>query len=79
MGDRILQLFFPHTLLSGNTSLSIVFYQTLISTAIIFLQSIVGLILNRKMVAKFEELNVHYHHLKMLFFRRPFGEHDILC
>ncbi|MGB0829158.1 MAG: hemolysin family protein [Flavobacteriaceae bacterium] len=37
MGDRILQLFFPHTLLSGNTSLSIVFYQTLISTAIILL------------------------------------------
>ena len=37
MGDLILQLFFPHTLLSGNTSLSIVFYQTLISTAIILL------------------------------------------
>ncbi|MEL0073982.1 MAG: CNNM domain-containing protein [Flavobacteriaceae bacterium] len=37
MGDRILQLFFPNTLLSGNTSLSIVFYQTLISTAIILL------------------------------------------
>ena len=37
MGDRILQLFFPNTLLSGEASLSIVFYQTLISTGIILL------------------------------------------
>ena len=37
MGDRILQLFFPQTLLSGEASLTIVFYQTLISTAIILL------------------------------------------
>lgn len=36
-GDRILQLFFPQTLLSGEASLIIVFYQTLISTAIILL------------------------------------------
>lgn len=37
MGDRILQIFFPLTLLSGEASLTIVFYQTLISTAIILL------------------------------------------
>ena len=37
MGDRILQLFFLDTLLSGGVSLRIVFYQTLISTAIILL------------------------------------------
>ena len=37
MGDRILQIFYPQTLLSGETSLFIVFYQTLISTAIILL------------------------------------------
>ena len=37
MGDRILQLFFPNTLLSGEASLAIVFYQTLISTGIILL------------------------------------------
>jgi len=36
-GDRILQLFFPQTLLSGEASLIVVFYQTLISTAIILL------------------------------------------
>jgi len=29
MGDRILQLFFPNTLLTGDASLKIVFYQTL--------------------------------------------------
>ena len=37
MGDRILQLIFPQALLSGEASLIIVFYQTLISTAIILL------------------------------------------
>lgn len=37
MGDRILQLFFPETLLSGQASLIVVFYQTLISTVIILL------------------------------------------
>ena len=37
MGDRILQLFFPNTLLTGDASLKIVFYQTLISTVIILL------------------------------------------
>ena len=37
MGDRILQIFYPQTLLSGEASLLIVFYQTLISTAIILL------------------------------------------
>jgi putative hemolysin len=37
MGDRILQLFFPETLLTGEASLPIVFYQTLISTGIILL------------------------------------------
>ena len=37
MGGRILQLFYPQTFLSGEASLLIVFYQTLISTAIILL------------------------------------------
>ena len=37
MGDRILHIFYPQTLLSGEASLLIVFYQTLISTAIILL------------------------------------------
>lgn len=37
MGDRILQLFFKETLLSGEISLRIVFYQTVISTLIILL------------------------------------------
>ena len=37
MGERILQIFYPQTLLSGEASLLIVFYQTLISTAIILL------------------------------------------
>src|SRR5210317_1075000 len=37
MGERILQIFFPNTMLSGDTSLSVVFYQTLISTGIILL------------------------------------------
>lgn len=37
MGDRILQLFFSNTLLTGDVSLTIVFYQTLISTGIILL------------------------------------------
>ena len=37
MGERILQLFFPNTLLSGEASLTIVFYQTLLSTGIILL------------------------------------------
>lgn len=37
MGDRILQLFFPNTLLTGEASLTIVFYQTLISTGVILL------------------------------------------
>ena len=36
-GDRILQLFFPETILLGEVSLLIVFYQTLISTAVILL------------------------------------------
>ncbi len=36
-GDRILQLFFPETILMGEVSLIIVFYQTLISTAIILI------------------------------------------
>ena len=37
MGEKILQIFYPQTLLSGEASLLIVFYQTLISTAIILL------------------------------------------
>ena len=37
MGDRILQLFFPNTLLTGEASLTVVFYQTLISTGVILL------------------------------------------
>ena len=36
-GDRILQLFFPETILSGEASLVVVFYQTLISTAVILI------------------------------------------
>ena len=36
-GDRILQIFFPETILSGEASLVIVFYQTLISTALILI------------------------------------------
>ncbi len=36
-GDRILQLFFPETILSGEASLLVVFYQTLISTAVILI------------------------------------------
>ena len=37
MGDRILQLFFPETLLGGANSIHIVFIQTVISTIIILL------------------------------------------
>jgi len=38
MGDRILQLFFPKTLLTGaDPTLIVVFYQTLISTGIILI------------------------------------------
>jgi CBS domain containing-hemolysin-like protein len=37
MGDRILQLFFPETLLGGGISIRIVFIQTIISTIIILL------------------------------------------
>ena len=37
MGDRILQLFFPETLLGGAISINIVFIQTVISTIIILL------------------------------------------
>lgn len=37
MGERILQLFFPETLLAGNTSIRVVFIQTVISTIIILL------------------------------------------
>ena len=37
MGDRILQLFFPETLLTGTISLRILFIQTVISTIIILL------------------------------------------
>lgn len=37
MGDRILQLFFPETLLGGAISIQIVFIQTIISTIIILL------------------------------------------
>lgn len=37
MGDRILQLFFPETLLAVNISIRIVFIQTVISTIIILL------------------------------------------
>ena len=37
MGDRILQLFFPETLLTGTISLRIVFIQTVISTIIILI------------------------------------------
>ena len=37
MGDKILQLFFAETLLTGEASLIIIFYQTLISTGIILL------------------------------------------
>jgi len=36
-GDQILQLFFPETILSGEASLLVVFYQTLISTAVILI------------------------------------------
>ena len=37
MGDRILQLFFPETLLHGDPDLLVVFVQTLISTGIILM------------------------------------------
>lgn len=37
MGDRILQLFFPETLIGGSISIRIVFIQTVISTIIILL------------------------------------------
>jgi len=37
MGDKILQLFFPNTLFHGDPTLSIIFYQTLISTGIILI------------------------------------------
>ena len=37
MGDRILQLFYPETLLGGSVSIQIVFIQTVISTIIILL------------------------------------------
>jgi putative hemolysin len=37
MGDRILQLFFPETLLAGYISLRVLLIQTLISTAIILI------------------------------------------
>ncbi len=37
MGDRILQLFFPETLLSGVIGIEIVFIQTIISTVVILL------------------------------------------
>lgn len=37
MGDRILQLFFPETLLTGYISLRVLLIQTLISTAIILI------------------------------------------
>ena len=37
MGDRILQIFYPQTFLSGEASLLIVFYQTLISTLVILI------------------------------------------
>ncbi len=37
MGDRILQLFFPETLLDGSVSIRIVFIQTVISTIVILL------------------------------------------
>ena len=36
-GDRILQLFFPDTILSGEAGLVVVLYQTLISTAVILI------------------------------------------
>jgi len=36
-GDRILQIFFPETILSGEASLVVVLYQTLISTAVILI------------------------------------------
>ena len=36
-GDRILQIFFPETILSGEANLVVVFYQTLISTAVILI------------------------------------------
>lgn len=38
-GDRILQIFFPDTILSGEASLVVVFYQTLISTAVILINA----------------------------------------
>jgi CBS domain containing-hemolysin-like protein len=37
MGDRILQIFYPQTLLTGEAGLLIVFYQSIISTGIILL------------------------------------------
>ena len=37
MGDRILQLVFPETLLDGSITIKIVFIQTVISTVIILL------------------------------------------
>ena len=49
-----------------------------ISTPIIFIQSVLVIVFNRKAVAKFEDLSVHYHPLKMLLYCRPFGER-ILC
>ena len=44
----------------------------------IVLQSIFDVILNRKVRAKFEDLSVHYHPSKMLFYCRPFGGHTPL-
>ena len=37
MGDRILQLFFPETVINGTLSLRIVFLQTILSTVVILL------------------------------------------
>ncbi|MDA0200903.1 MAG: hemolysin family protein [Bacteroidetes bacterium] len=37
MGDRILQLFFPETVMNGTLSLRIVFLQTILSTVVILL------------------------------------------
>jgi len=36
MGDRILQLFFPETVMNGTLSLRIVFLQTILSTVVIY-------------------------------------------
>ena len=61
---------YPDSRVTGHTGKN--------STAINCIQSVLVVVFDRKAVAKCEDLSVHYHPLKMLFYCRPFGEH-ILC